>query len=336
MAKISAPGQTIGFCAFTLLLTVCCAALWITAVSGTAQEAALSQSEAAACNEFTPWDEAGVETPPVTWPAWVRGWSCDGGVIRTNPPGWYVEGSAGQDGDEAARSNAVGLYVMLERSALTNDLIMEVSVGHAAADAALHVDLLDTNLVTVTAGLNENVLQTGATTTELTIGLPLVTNQAVEVIRLRHGAGEVLLYSLRLSEIPAAAVDVGEAADRAAGGRTPEAASAGVAGKGPDVAETPAAGVPAGSRGNPAPEEEPEGGARGKVVYVDAQRGNDAHDGFASAPESSGRGPKKSINGALRTVRQGDSISVGSGTYRESADFRGTGVDVYFTGTVFM
>ncbi|MEK7995133.1 MAG: hypothetical protein AAB403_15105, partial [Planctomycetota bacterium] len=148
----------------------------------------------------------------------------------------------------------------------------------------------------------------------------------------RRETGEIAVYDLTLRE-GLAGTEVAESGD--AEGRS---AMAGAGGHVPILAESPgesaAAAGPADSSVVITGASQKAG--RGKVIYVDATRGRDDNDGFAPAVESDGRGPKKTINGALRAAKDGDSISIGSGTYRETSDFRGKGVKVYFTGTVFM
>ena len=212
-----------------------------------------------------------------------------------------------------------------------NNILMTVGV-RGGPESTLFADLLDTNCVSILADLYGNLVGRTNETGRLEAFLPILENETVAAIRLRRETGEIAVYHLTLREGLAG----GEAVEP---GKSVRASAAGGVG-GSDPVQYEIGGVPQGGAG----QADSSGGGtaalqqagRGKVIYVDATRGHDDNDGFAAAVESNRHGPKKTVNGALRAAREGDSISIGSGTYRETSDFRGRGVTVYFTGTVFM
>ena len=323
MAKRRAYAHAAGFAAFLFFLSFSCIAFLTVASSGPdLQDGPLSPNAAPTPRDsFRPWDEFGIETPADAWPAWLTEWALDQGAIVSNPAAWHIPAETPAD-----RGN---LYLVLARASQPGNLTMELRLW-GSAGASLHLDLLTTNMLDVATNLYGNLLRTGDVPVQLDMAPALAANPAASVIRLRRTAGEIALYDLLLREnrtdvtlethMPPESADSGGAADpgsRAVQDLQPPE----------DNSAEPSRGAADGVANMT---------GRGKTLYVDAAKGHDENDGFAAAVESNGRGPKKSINGALRSAREGDSISISSGTYRETSDFRGKGVKVYFTGTVFM
>ena len=241
---------------------------------------------------------------------------------QANPPSWHVQA----DTPEGVGS----LHILLNRSALTNDLAMDLTLWDYP-ESSLYLDLLTANMLGVSTNLYGNLLEGSDEVVQLTIGLPIATNKAASVIRLRRGAGEVAVYDLVLTEME-------ETGLTEAGGFGRTTVAQGRVKPGSSRAENPeaAGAVSARTGSGAAGDRSALKAGHGKMFYVDAAGGHDENDGFSAGVEGNKRGPKKTIDGALRAAQDGDSITIRSGTYRESSDFRRRGVQVYFTGTVFM
>ncbi|MEI6807909.1 MAG: hypothetical protein WCN95_04245 [bacterium] len=324
MGKLRTRQRAAGFAAFLFLLAFSCIAFWTTVSAGPDQSNAPDASALPRSDAFRPWDDAGLETPADTWPEWLTGWSSSGGIILTNPPAWYVPADVAEGTDNS-------LYFCLDRRYLTNDLTLEMSIGLTeSAQSSLYLDLLTTNMLDVVTNLFGNLLLGDQEGGQLRMDLPMATNPAASVIRLRHSSGAITVYGLSLWESNTGVVVEPSAGsgqqDIPQGEITPGTGGA-------DALDVP---VPDSSQPddttNPG-ESSPQTG-RGKALFVDAVTGHDDNDGFAAAVESSGRGPKKTINGALRASRHGDEIRVLAGQYHEDVNDCGLGVTIYFDGDV--
>ena len=208
-----------------------------------------------------------------------------------------------------------------------------MSIGCSdSPQSSLYLDILTTNLLDVVTNLFGNLLLGDQEGGQLRMDLPMATNPAASVIRLRRSSGAITVYGLTLWES-----NTGIAAESSAGARQQGVSQGEIM---PGTGGADGLDVPESDSSQPG-ETTKRGGSstqtgRGKALFVDAARGHDHNDGFAAAVESSGRGPKKTINSALRSAQEGDSITISAGTYHETVDLRGKGVQVYFKGTVSM
>lgn len=120
-----------------------------------------------------------------TGPDWFLGASKTGGEWLSNS--WHCAATA--------PSNTGALLIDLDRSALTNDLVLDLRyTDHAGS--SLHMDLLGTNDQTVAADVHGNLLSgSGKTFAQSIIPVPLATNLQAATVRLRRGAGETTVNS---------------------------------------------------------------------------------------------------------------------------------------------
>ena len=130
------------------------------------------------------WDQPDNETGITNWPDWLTAWSYDGGMLLTNPPSWYVP--------EDTPAGVGSLYVVLDRTVLTNDLGVTLQLFDFAG-SSLCLDLLSTNLGEVATNLYGNLLLGSDQYAGVALRLPLRSRPDASVIRLGRDFGEILL-----------------------------------------------------------------------------------------------------------------------------------------------
>jgi hypothetical protein len=241
------------------------------------------------------------------------------------------------------------LYMLLNPNRLTNDLTMELDYFDSA-DAALWLDLTDTNALPVATNLVGNVLQGSNAATRAWIDLPLLSYSNAAGLRLRRGWGEVAVYATRLYPVGTEVLAT-EASPAENGGRVVRESPAAGGGAGPANADTASAeaaggGNPLGGMTNRA------GGSastttnvpallvRRRVIYVNGATGNDACAGLSPAPVTRAGGemtdaPKRTIRGGLAAARAGDRVVIQGGPrYGEDLNIAGRDIDVTIAGHV--
>ncbi len=124
-----------------------------------------------------------------TGPAWWIAAFRNAGSWQTNPYAWHVGASESE--------GAGSLQVELDRSILTNDLLMDVGF-YDHTNASLYADLYDTNESVVATNFLGNLLAGSNVARTVTLEIPLEDYAAAVGIRLRRGTGEVTIYDTLL------------------------------------------------------------------------------------------------------------------------------------------
>jgi hypothetical protein len=324
----------------------------IIARAGTAQESTPALLDAA----VIPWgDPVLVDGDAIAaiGPAWCLGASKEGGAWNSNLagtpiPGWVVE---------ETDTNPSCLLIRLDRSLMTNDLRMDVTMS-ASTGAVVGVELIDAqgNAVDPNPVLGDLVGSQGVAIISSVV-LPLRDRPAASVVKIRRECGSVVVYNTMLSPIGSAGPDAtGQLAVGVPNGLNIDVggdqelstnAVATLVGADGDQTHLPsgdgAAPVESG-RTNGAPSETP----AASVIYVDAENGNDANTGRRDVAsvrvisvEAGGSGAVEVVDGPKATIGAGLAIATGrdrvvirSGNYAEQLNVAGHDVKVRIDGVV--
>ena len=265
-------------------------------------------------------------------PAWLTGAFQLGGQWLTNAPAWYVP---------AEQEEGVGsLFMVVDRSVLTNDLTMELTLLDKQG-SSLYLDLLTTNMMTAGTNLFGNLIQGSNTVVCMELALPVSTSPLASVIRLWRGRGEILVFESQLYLNTASASqslpDVAENRDSGttAGampriGTPAESSDDQMPAVAPSAWDALALNPDTGKTNGPPPE--PRQVLPGKIVYVDQMTGDDCNSGVASS--SANDGPKKTVHAGLAAANNEDIVVVREGNYGEDLNVAGRNVTVFIEGTV--
>ena len=299
-------------------------------------------------------------------PDWLLGAYKSGGEWVTNQvsaygsngvSGWYV--SVHGDNLPAVSTPQAGgvgsLCIDLDRAILTNNLVYAIRYS-AGRNAALYVDLLDTNSLVVVEDLYgnlsaENNAGIQSTNSIIFLNIPTAELSDAAVIQLRCGKpGDLSGEALPTAEGAKTEVIVYEGllyidedgdgldADQEKQGKTSDYCIDSNGNGTNDYDECFNSGSSTNNSVPPPPPQPPSPGDDDKdkkkgIIYVDQVKGNDNLTGYA-CDVSGKHGPKKTVRGGLSVAETKDTIVIRSGHYNENLNISGKDVKVFIEGKV--
>lgn len=276
---------------------------------------------------YIPWgDPAFTVANDVTysWPNWmIAAYSVGQGdwVISPEGFGWQVS------------SNIIGqaaLHVEVNRDLLTNNAVLSLTVT-ATPSAALYLDLYDDNEVIVGSNLGGNILADIGTNLTCIIGLPFAAYPDAAGFRLRRDSGQIYI-SDSIIYIDQKSCDFN--IDKPVQIRSPIEAPC-PNGYSSTFARKVASSVIA-PRTTPSPKVFVQMSRNDlsskKIIYVDKNIGNDLWTGRIPNAQITD-GPKKTIDGAVASINENDTIVIRSGNYKETTHIPGS-LNVRIEGNV--
>ena len=298
--------------------------------------------------------------PSDTSPWFVDAFSEGGGWLDTadGVTGWNVL---------ATDANYAALIMDVNRTVLTNDLVLSVTYFDAV-DAAVSVDLLDTNGQAVVSDVAGNLLTGSEQIKTSQCTLPLASHPDAATIQLRCSSGGVAIYTTGLS-MPDASVSsaTGQGttwtgvASASNGTENADAASPVLGKQGSSVGDetNPRSTITAVDTVTTTTDATNAAvSAVGSVVYVDAHRGSDGFSGRVAASAmtmvSAGQvagggstnqtagssqqiasdGPKATIAAGLSATGSRDTLMICAGHYGESLNLAGRRGNFVISGNV--